>query len=165
MYVNIETERLAIRPINSADAEFILELVNSKGWIEFIGDRKVSNLSNAEKYIQKITDSPNTFYNVFELKESQKSIGVVTFLHRDDEEFPDLGFALLPEYEKNGFTYEASKAYLQELMRSGDVDKIMAITLPHNIKSVSIIKKLGFEFEGNRTKGADTLSYFSFIAP
>ena len=44
MNVYLETERLNIRPLILQDAAFMLELLNSKGWIQFIGDRNVKFL-------------------------------------------------------------------------------------------------------------------------
>ncbi len=146
MYKTIETERLLIRPIEITDAEFITTLVNSLGWLQYIGDRNISNTIDAEKYIQKILDNPNFYYSVFELKSSHKAIGIVTFLNRENQDYPDLGFALLPDFEKNGYTYEASKKYLDEVVKLNRYDTITAITMPENKKSISLLLKLGLEY-------------------
>lgn len=143
------------------DAEFIIELVNSEGWLKFIGNRNISNTIDAKKYIQKILDNTKIFYNVFELKESQKAIGIVTFLEREGERFPDIGFALLPEFEKNGYTIEASKAYLKEIDTLNEYENIIAITLPDNQKSIRVLRKLGLKYQGDYKKGDETLSYHS----
>jgi RimJ/RimL family protein N-acetyltransferase len=42
-----ETERLLLRPFNTDDAPFILELVNSPGWLQFIGDRNIHSIEDA----------------------------------------------------------------------------------------------------------------------
>ncbi len=143
------------------DAEFIIELVNSEGWLKFIGNRNISDIIDAKKYIQKILDDTKIFYNVFELKESQKAIGIVTFLEREDERFPDIGFALLPEFEKKGYTIEASKAYLKEIDTSNEYENIIAITLPDNQKSIRLLRKLGLKYQGEYKKRGETLSYHS----
>ena len=161
MYLNLETKRLRIRPIELTDAEFIFELVNSEGWLKFIGDRNVSNRSDAKRYIQNILDNQGYFYSVFEIKESQKPIGIVTFLKRENEEFPDIGFALLPEFESKGYTIEASEKYLQEITDSNKYANVIAITLPDNQKSISLLKKLGLKHEFDYKKDTETLSYFS----
>lgn len=100
MYKEILTDRLLIRPITVGDANFIYSLVNSNGWLKYIGDRNIRNNQDAENYIQKILENKNYYYNVFEIKETKEPIGIITFLHRDNHEFPDIGFALLPKYEK-----------------------------------------------------------------
>jgi RimJ/RimL family protein N-acetyltransferase len=161
MYINIETKRLRIRPIKLTDAAFILELVNSEGWLKFIGDRNISNKTDAEKYIQNILEKKDHYYNVFEIKESKKSIGVVTFLKRENELFPDLGFALLPKFEKKGYTIEVSKEYLKQIIKSKKHENLFAITLPNNQKSISLLKKLGLNYEFDFKKDNEILSYFS----
>ncbi|MBF2709902.1 GNAT family N-acetyltransferase [Flavobacterium soyangense] len=47
-----ETERLLLKPTSKEDVGFILELFNTPKWIEFIGDRKVQNSTDAEEYIE-----------------------------------------------------------------------------------------------------------------
>lgn len=45
MNVSIETEKLNIRPLRIEDADFIIQLLNTKGWLQFIGDR-IKNISH-----------------------------------------------------------------------------------------------------------------------
>ena len=161
MYITLETDRLVIRPIDLRDAEFIIDLVNSEGWLRFIGDRQISNSDDARKYIQKILDNKSYYYNVIELKESAKAIGIVTFLKREDEKYPDIGFALLPEFEGKGYAMEASKSYLDIIEGSGKYANIIGITLAENKKSINLLGKLGLHYMGNQKKGEDILSYFS----
>jgi ribosomal-protein-alanine N-acetyltransferase len=161
VYINLKTERLNLRPINLVDTRFILELVNSKGWLKFIGDRHVANELDAQQYIQKILDNANAHYTIFELKESSKAIGVVTFLKREDETYPDIGFALLPEFEGKGYTFEACKAYLEKIQASNKYENIIAFTKPDNSKSISLLQRLGLRHTGDQPKGDDILSYYS----
>ncbi|MGK0386333.1 MAG: ribosomal-protein-alanine N-acetyltransferase [Patiriisocius sp.] len=50
----LETERLMLREIYPKDAPFVLELMNSDGWLTYIGDRKIVTLEAAEAYIVNI---------------------------------------------------------------------------------------------------------------
>ena len=161
MYITLESERLRLRPIRLDDAGFIHELVNSSGWLKFIGDRKVNNKADAEKYIQSILNKPNYHYTVFELKSSGQAAGIVTFLHRDDEPCPDIGFAMLPEFEKQGFALEASQAYLDSIKASKLYGNVIAVTKPDNTKSINLLNKLGLMYIGDREKGKEVLSYYS----
>ena len=160
MYLSIETERLLLRPIHLKDAEFILDLVNTEGWLQFIGNRNVSDKDEAKDYIRKILDTPNYYYHVFELKQMQKAIGIVTFLQRVDEQFPDIGFALLPEFEKNGYAFEASTSYLEAIEKSNQYETIIAITQPDNKRSITLLQRLGLEYQYDRKKDTEVLSYY-----
>jgi [ribosomal protein S5]-alanine N-acetyltransferase len=161
MYKRLETERLIIRPIAITDTSFIINLVNSEGWLKYIGDRNIKNTLDAEQYIQKILDNDRYFYSVIELKATVQPIGLVTFLHRDDMEFPDIGFALLPEFEEQGYSFEASRTYLDEIIREKKVSTVVAITIPDNKKSIKLLEKLGLRFEKNIIKEDETLALYS----
>ena len=50
----IENDELVIRKMTISDSAFILELVNSEGWLMNIGDRKVHSLEQATEFIKKV---------------------------------------------------------------------------------------------------------------
>lgn len=147
MYCEIKTTRLTIRPINLSDSEFMFQLVNSEGWLKYIGDRKVNSVEDAEQYILRILDNPLYFYHVIELNDSQELVGVISFLKRDNQQFFDLGFAILPIFERRGLAFEASKAYLDAIQANQVFKNIIAISMPNNERSVRLLKRLGFSFQ------------------
>ena len=161
MYLELETERLLIRPINFDDAGFILKLVNSQGWLEFIGDRKINTEIEATAYIQKILDQPDYYYSVYHLKKTDEPIGLVTFLKRDHLDAPDIGFAMLPEYEGKGYAYEASKKYLEEILKIKNYNNILAITRFDNQKSIRLLEKLGLYFKEQYENNAELIHVYS----
>ena len=160
MYKIINTERLVIRPITNEDKEFIYLLVNSDGWLKFIGDIKVSNSNDAENYIKKILNNSNYYYNVIELNETKQPIGIVTFLKRENYESPDFGFAILPEFESKGFAFEASNKYLEEVINENSYNKIIGITVSENLKSIKLLERLGFIFQNKVTENKQSLSIY-----
>jgi len=46
----------------------------------------------------------------------------------------------LPEFEKKGYVYEASKKFMKIIATKNICNKIVAITLPENIPSILLIK-------------------------
>ncbi len=48
----VKTDRLAIRSLDKIDAAFILKLVNEPSFLEYIGDKGVQSILDAEAYIQ-----------------------------------------------------------------------------------------------------------------
>lgn len=147
MFLNFETERLIIKPIQLGDASFIKNLVNSEGWLRNIGDRDIHSLEDAEAFIQKILDKPGYYYSTFEDKETKATLGIITFLNRDNHEFPDIGFAMLKEYEGHGFAFEAAGNYLDKIISQDNIHSILGITIPENVKSIRLLEKLGLSFE------------------
>lgn len=161
MFVQIETEKLLIRPIRTSDSGFILALLNTQGWLQFIGDRKVRDEVDAEKYIQNILDKKNFFYHVFELRNVNQPVGIITFLYRDNQLFPDIGFAMLPDFEKKGYATEATKKYLEEIIAEKKVKKVIAITLPDNSKSIRLIERLGLKYKNEIQDNSKILHLYS----
>ena len=161
MYKELQTDRLLIRPIKLEDKEFIYSLVNSDKWLRYIGNRNIGNSNDAEMYIRKIIENKNFFYSVMEILETNEQIGILTFLNREKQEFPDIGFALLPQFEKKGYTFEAGKKYLDEIISLKSFKKIIGITIPENESSIKLLKRLGLEFESNFTEDNQILSLYS----
>jgi len=142
-----ETERLLLRRITVDDAEFILTLLNEPSFLRYIGDKQVRNRDDARQYI---LNGPMASYErhgfgllLVELRESHTPIGMCGLLKRDELPDPDIGFALLPDFWSKGFAFEAAAAVLKD----GKLPRILAITSLDNEVSISLLQRLGFEFE------------------
>jgi len=144
---SLTTNRLLIQPLTINDSDFIFELVNTDGWIKFIGNRNVILKTEATAYIQKIIDNPNTVYWVVKLKDNPISMGIITLIKRDYLEHHDIGFAFLPKFSSNGYAYEATNAVLKNVIRNYKLKYILATTVPENKNSIRLLEKLGLHFE------------------
>ena len=112
MQISIPTDRLSLDILTNEDYEFIISLLNSKGWIEFIGDRNVHSKEEAIIYINKILHTAHFHYWVIRQKSDNIPVGIISFIKRDYLEYYDIGFALLPEFSGNGYAFEAAKEVL-----------------------------------------------------
>ena len=160
MYCEIKTSRLNIRPINLVDSRFMLELVNTKGWLKYIGDRKVHTVTDAEQYIQRILDNTLYFYHVIEVSNSNEPVGVISFLKRDSQQYYDIGFAMLPNFERRGIAFEACTAYMHAIQADQAFENLIAICLPNNEPSIALLKKLGFTFQKKFEQGDEVLALY-----
>ncbi|MBT0608629.1 GNAT family N-acetyltransferase [Aequorivita echinoideorum] len=143
----IYTERLQIRKYTLLDAPFIYELMNSEGWLKNIGNRNINSIADAEAYLERhylSIYSSQGFgpYKVL-LKDSSTAIGSCGLYKRDNLDFPDIGFAFLPEFVGQGYALEAAKAIMKYASEELKIEKIVGITLPENITSVKLLKKIG----------------------
>lgn len=152
---NYKTKRLLLRELTPADEAFILELVNTAGWIKFIGDRNVKGLEDAGNYIQKILGNPDVKYRVVTLQGTETAIGLITFIKRNYLDHPDIGFAFLPAYSKQGYAYEAASEVLNDLLMQAVHSTILATTIPENSASIQLLTKLGLSY--NREINPDGL--------
>ena len=153
----IETERLLITPFVLSDAPFILSLLNTPAWLEFIGDRKVYDLSQAEAYLE---NGPLNLYKAngfgpfkVSLKLTGMVVGMSGLFKRDSLKDVDCGYAFLPEFWGHGYAYEATVAVLS-FAKSLSLPRIVAITNPVNVRSIHLLEKLGFIFQQQTILGA-----------
>ena len=147
----LETERLTLREFNLNDAEFILTLLNTPSWLEFIGDKNVHSLEDAKMYLE---EGPTKSYDkngfglwLVSLKEDDSSIGMCGLISRPTLNDIDIGFAFLPDYSGMGYGFEAASATMEYGKNRLGLDKVVAITDPSNVASIKLLNKLGFHLE------------------
>jgi [ribosomal protein S5]-alanine N-acetyltransferase len=161
MQINYKTERLFLRELTAADNAFIFELLNTAGWIKFIGDRNIKTSEDADKYIQKIIANADVNYRVVILQKNDTAIGLVTCIKRNYLNHSDIGFAFLPVYNKQGYAFEATREVLNDLLKSGQHTTVLATTIPDNTSSIQLLKKLGFSFNKEITNEGEQLHVFA----
>lgn len=157
----ILTQRLSLDHITTEDFDFIQKLVNTKGWLEFIGDRKIHSKEDAIAYINKINSTPNFSYWVVRTKSDDIPVGIISFLKRNYLDHYDIGFAFLPQFNGLGYAYEAANEVLKAAKENPDYSPVLATTLPHNTSSIRLLNKLGLEFEKEIKVGNEKLLVYS----
>lgn len=145
------TERLTVRQINSYDAEFIIQLLNDQSFIQFIGDKNVRTTQDAVNYINK---GPISSYKKFgfgtyivSVSKTNQPIGMCGLLKRSTLDFPDLGFAFLSEFCGYGYAAEATEFIIKKEIHTHNLTTILAVTLPLNLTSNKLLRKMGFTFK------------------
>ncbi|WP_421976232.1 GNAT family N-acetyltransferase [Roseivirga seohaensis] len=161
----LETERLRLEEGTPDDQVFIFTLLNSPNWIEFIGDRGIESLTDAENYIKNvlIKSYKQTGFGLYKviLKQDNSPIGLCGFLQRDFLDHPDIGYAILPKHEGKGYTSEAAKAMLEYGRSTLGFKTILAITSSKNSASQRLLQKIGLERQYNEkyTKESNDLLF------
>lgn len=150
-YRQFQSERLLIRPTNLEDIDFIIELVNTPKWLKYIGNRCVLNEQDATEYIKNkvIAQFKRLGYGNYTLirKEDGVKVGSAGLYDRDGLEGIDIGFALLPQYERKGYAIEASCIVRDAAFEQFDLEEIGAITTKDNKGSQTLLERLGFSFQ------------------
>jgi RimJ/RimL family protein N-acetyltransferase len=146
----VETERLVLREVAEADASFVNELLNSEGFLKYIGDRGVRTDDEArvfirDRYRKSYSDNGYGLYTVVQRSDGA-SVGVCGFVRRDTLPGPDIGFAFLPEHERKGFGLESASAMMDHGRDSLGFAEVYAITTVTNGPSMRLLEKLGFHF-------------------
>jgi len=78
-----------------------------------------------------------------------QEIGIFGVLKKPFLSYVDFGFALLPEFYRQGYAYEASKAILELGKNKFNLCTLNAVTHPDNLASQALLSKLGFVSTSN----------------
>lgn len=158
----IKGRDITLEKINTSQASFMLELVNTASWLEFIGQRNVHTLQEAVEYIEKIIQTQDfEYYCVFD--KDKKTLGVISFIKRDYLDLWDLGFALLPDNTQKGITFLACTLFIDYLKENTPIKEICAITDPNNKRSISLLQRLSFTRIKSIEVDQNPLEYFTLI--
>ena len=126
--------------------------MNTPKFIEYVGDRKINSIEDAEKYIRikMLPQLLNLGYSCYSLirKSDNLKIGTCGLYDRDGIDGIDIGFGLLPEYEGLGYAYESATRLKKAAFEEFELEEIKAITSKENISSQRLLEKLGLEKVG-----------------
>lgn len=148
----LQTERLILRKLIASDSAFIIELLNTPGWLKYIGDRNVRTTEEAENYI--LNGPVKSFKEhgfglaLILRREDNCPIGMCGLLKRPVLAHPDIGFALIPAFTGRGYAFEITQTLVQHAKFQLRIQNLSAIVLPSNSASVKLLGKLGFESKG-----------------
>jgi RimJ/RimL family protein N-acetyltransferase len=161
MILICETARLIIRRFTLQDAQFIVQLLNNETFIRYIADKQVRSVADAVNYL---ISGPMASYHAHgfglnmvlvkhggpdSVAEPATPIGMCGLLKRPELSLPDLGFAFLPEFCGKGYAREAAAAMLSQAIDAHNLQTVLAVTKPDNLRSNALLLKLGFAFKDN----------------
>lgn len=82
-------------------------------------------------------------------------MGICGLFKRDNLDYPDIGFGVLPEFCGKGYAGEAAFAVLTHARDDLRIEELTAIVSPGNGPSIGLIEKLGLVFVGLITMPGD----------
>ncbi|MFC7158723.1 GNAT family N-acetyltransferase [Pseudidiomarina halophila] len=144
------TERLVLRELEDADANFIHQLYTGSDFRRAIGDRGISSLADAADYLKKVLQ--NSYrehgFGLWLMEFEGQGVGVCGLVKRDYLPVPDLGFALVPEAYGQGFAREAAAACLSYARAELGLPELLAIASMDNEASHKLLQAVGFKPNG-----------------
>lgn len=157
----LETRRLRLRKLKTADAPFMLAILNDPAFHQYIGDRGVQSEAQARDYIKHgpIASYAQFGYGMYlaELKSDGRPAGICGLVRRDGLDDPDIGFAFMPEFRSQGLASEGASAVLRYAVDELALPRVVAIVTPDNQASIALLQKAGMRQNGTvRLPDGDT---------
>ena len=146
----METDRLTLVELCTDDWGFVLQLLNDPSYIANIRDSGVRTEAEARKYIQDTYQASYRKHGFgllgMKLRSTGGLIGICGLVKRDAFDDPDLGFAVLPDAQSKGYTFEAATAVIIHAKTALKLPRLLAVIAEGNLRSIRLVERLGFRF-------------------
>ncbi|GEM50381.1 GNAT family N-acetyltransferase [Empedobacter brevis] len=149
----LETERLILVPFTIDICENMLyndfNMLYEKGFVKSKDWPDKDMMDTVPKIIQKLLI--HNYVTGFESwmiirKDTKEIIGDVGFKgYNAEEQSVDIGYGIIRKERRKGFAEEACRGLIKWAFSQGIVKEITAKSFSDNVKSINLLKKLGFE--------------------
>ncbi|MFH6946524.1 GNAT family N-acetyltransferase [Flavobacterium sp. FlaQc-50] len=150
----IETDRLILREVISADAEGMFELDSNPNVHLFVGKKPVTTIEESIAYIENLQQQYKTFGTgrwAVVLKETNEFLGwsgikFITDEINNHKDFYEIGYRFIEKHWGKGYSTEAGKAFVDYAFNEMKVKALYAYADEGNENSRKVLEKLGFRY-------------------
>ncbi len=152
VFPQIETERLILKEVSLANSMDMFEIFSDEETLKYYDVEPVHKVAEVNKLIEVLQ---NRFKNKrgirwgLYLKDSGKLIGTCGYHDVNGEALrAEIGYELSRDFWRKGYMKEALEAILDYGFNNMGLNRIQALVVPENEKSIGILKRFGFTKEG-----------------
>lgn len=154
MKMQIETPRLLLRPFRLSDAAANFKMDSNPNVLKYLPIEPHTDIQQSIAVIRNVLQQYDNFgigRVAVELKATGEFIGWSGFKFHtktmnNHQNFYELGYRFQEEHWGKGYATEAAKACMQYGFEVLNYDIVYAIAYANHIGSLSVLKKVGFEF-------------------
>ena len=147
----LETRRLILRQVQYYDVESMHWMRTDPAIMKYMDTELPKTISDTQKKFEQELESfskGDSVYWAIVLKKTNKFIGGAGFWRIIKEHYrAEIGYQLLPEYWRKGYSLEALIAIIQFGFKKMGLHSIEGNVNPKNIPSIKLLEKLGFKQE------------------
>jgi len=148
----LNTERLVLRRIDASDAQGVFEYARHPEVAKYMTWEAHKSIDDSKGFInwtlERYEKDEAGEWGI-ELKETQKIIGAMGFVHLDlHNSFGEIGYALSKDYWGRGIMTEALKRLIKFSFEEMKLNRIEATHAIENEASGRVMQKAGMTYEG-----------------
>jgi ribosomal-protein-alanine N-acetyltransferase len=152
---------LFLRQLTMNDANEIFELRSNASVNEFLDRPKAQTIDDAYQFIERINDGISKNASILWAVSSESDatlLGTICLWKISwEQKEAEIGYELLPVNQGKGIMQEVIPKIIEYAFSVMQLRSINAELSPHNIKSVNLLEKYGFEKISGDEKGATVI--------
>ena len=142
----LETERLILRQLITADAEAIFKWTGDPRVNKYMIYPLYKTVEDGIPYLEGLYKTEKQVDYGFVLKETGELIGAGGMIYHEDKDQWSVGYNLAYDYWNKGYTPEAMTRIIEYARTKFDIPSIAATFALENIGSRRVMEKLGMTF-------------------
>ncbi len=148
----LESDRLILRPLNSADDEAIFRLRSHPDVFKYVDIEPYQSIERAQKFIKAVKSDirkGEAYFWGIVLKEEDFVIGTVCIWNFErNKTKAEIGYELHPQYHHKGVMREAMQIALEYVEKQLSIEVLDAITHEDNLPSKRLLDDFLFALKG-----------------
>jgi ribosomal-protein-alanine N-acetyltransferase len=145
----VETTRLLLRPVTSADLDDFAAMNSDRDVMRYIGAGKPQTRAQTHMRIYAILDHWEQhgfgLYTIVD-RVTRAYIGFCGLQYLDNTSEIEVGYRLAKQFWGAGLATEAAKASLRQGFDEFGLDRIVAVVQPGNLASQRVVEKIGLRY-------------------
>ena len=159
-YQPLQTERLLLRDLRDTDLDALHHLRSNAEVNAFIGREMPVDLAETARFIadrRAEADNAHAYYWVIALHTHPDTlIGTVCFWNVEPEKArTEIGYQILPEYQRRGYMREALRAVLLFGFQSVGFNSVLAFVKKENLPSIQLLEQQEFVLDVHTTEAQE----------
>lgn len=159
----LTTERLLLRQRHEDDVPAILRMDADPAVTRFLDGPRTDTVEHEKEVrarIHKDFGPGLGYWSVFRRERPDDCLGYVSLHTMPDYAEVELGYRFCRSAWRQGFATEGAMACLEHAFVTVALAQVVAVVHPDNLRSLRVIRRLGFRAAGNRRAyGQDLLPY------
>ena len=148
--VELQTQRLLLRPFRLSDAEDVFEYATSPGWATYLANATPQPYTHrdAQEFVARSVLSSWDVRPTFAVELESRAIGAVILVIEPEHKRAEIGYSISSEQWGKGLVPEATRAIMKWAFPTYGLNKVCARCDVRNERSWRVMEKLGMVREG-----------------
>ncbi|OUS09576.1 GNAT family N-acetyltransferase [Nonlabens dokdonensis] len=154
MKLELETDRLYLRPFIKEDAPYLFELNNDEEVMRYTGDVPFKDLEAAQEFAIDYNTNKNSQYQLYHMgriavirKSDDAFLGWSGLKYHKSADFVDIGYRFMRKYWGHGYATESGIEVVRHGFEDHQLDILVAQVHELNYSSQKVARRLGMSLE------------------